>query len=1376
MLVLSPVIRNSFENTRAPEDGRCLRSLLIFAIALVLMQVLQDVCLAEVKIAGVPNYQQGDFAGSNDCAPVASANVLGYWDANGFPNLIDGSNDYSTNPTGVTALVDLLKTNMHWTSSGTQISWIWLGITITASQRGYSFSTHNDGSVLWDDITTEITAGRPPVFTMFHVNYGAMHSVAVIGFDDSTGTRIAIVHDEWHPAADVNLNFDETTDRTLTTIAPPAASVYTLTTQSSPITSVSITVSPSDNSAQSNGSTNFTRTYNSGTSVSLTAPAAAASGQVDYTFVRWTLDGADQTAGQTSLSVTMSAAHTVVAVYQIQIRTLTVQSSPITGIAITGDKPGTTNYAATCDDEQVVNLAAPATAASGNVDYTFVRWTLDGANQTAGQASVQVTMSAAHTVVAVYQIVQHTLTVESAPGVGVEIAGDKPGTASYSAACDDEQAVSLTAPRDASFVSEDYTFVRWMLDGANQTDGEVVVHVAMSGNHTLVAVYEAAPPSTILDLSATLSDGEAPKLSVADGTSSGDLYGTYVPSKAFDGNTTTFWSCNGTPTAQAAYLIADLRSAQTVSKVRLLPRAGFPSLFPANFTIDVSTDGETWTQAGSQTGYTANTGTWYERTLLNASARYVRLSAPATSRYAGNGLYYTQIAEFEIHGEIPQVVNLAWTAPGIGNGGATGTATSYTTRYSSQEITTEIIWNVATLASPPAPQVAGTAQSMTVSTSVLPIETRIYFAIRALNSAGTKADLSNSPYVDTPEMAPAAVTDLAVESSTITSLTIGFTAVGDNALAGQATSYDIRISTSQITDANWSQAAAATGIPAPATAGTAEAITITGLQEDTTYYVALKVLDDLGDESDLSNVVTGATLDATPPAAITDLQAALSAKLGVAAVTSSSYLYGTTIPSLAADGNASTFWGSSASPAPAAEHLTLDLGATEPVEKVRLLPRTNHPELFPTAFTIQVSTDGSNWIQVASENAYAPQSGVWYEKSFHARNARYVRLAIPATRPYANGYYYAQIAEFEAHNTHLVQLNWTAPGDNASTGTAASYEVRYSTSAITDSAAWSTATAIPGQPSPQAAGAHETMLVNIDDLPASTRVYLAMKTKDEVPNTSATSNSPYVNTPTDDQPPGPITDLAAILVDVTSPPELPVPSASSSSALYGRFVADNAIDGDTATFWSSADSAAPTAETLTLDLGSVQTVGKVRSLPGYFASLFPSSFQIRLSSDGTTWSDAVTETGYTAQSGVWYEKKFSSQNARYVQLAITATKLYSPNGLCYAEIGEFEAYPSAQQAVQLTWTAPGDSGYVGTAASYEVRWSTTEMADEVKWNAATIVSTPPAPQAGGTSQSMIVGLGTLPAGTRTYFAVRARDEGGSQAGLPSSASADTPSN
>ena len=179
----------------------------------------------EVKFEGVPDYQQDDFSGSNDCTPVASADVLGYWDAHGCPELIDGSNDFGANPAGVTALVDALKRTMAWAPVGTQIDAIDSGIIATAQERGYEFFAANDYVVMWTDITAEVQEGRPSVLTMLNPRYGSLHSVCCFGYSTAGGTNVIIVHDNWYPADDVYLSFSECANRTLT-IASPSPTLY----------------------------------------------------------------------------------------------------------------------------------------------------------------------------------------------------------------------------------------------------------------------------------------------------------------------------------------------------------------------------------------------------------------------------------------------------------------------------------------------------------------------------------------------------------------------------------------------------------------------------------------------------------------------------------------------------------------------------------------------------------------------------------------------------------------------------------------------------------------------------------------------------------------------------------------------------------------------------------------------------------------------------------------------------------------------------------------------------------------------------------------------------------------------------------------------
>ena len=122
-------------------------------------------------------------------------------------------------------------------------------------------------------------------------------------------------------------------------------------------------------------------------------------------------------------------------------------------------------------------------------------------------------------------------------------------------------------------------------------------------------------------------------------------------------------------------------------------------------------------------------------------------------------------------------------------------------------------------------------------------------------------------------VAPGTVGNLTVPAVTDRSATLSWTAPGDDGASGTASVYDIRWSTQPITDATFGSANIATGVPAPAVAGTPQSLVIASLSPSTTYYFALKAADEVGNWSGLSNVATAATpADTVPPAAIKDLQ------------------------------------------------------------------------------------------------------------------------------------------------------------------------------------------------------------------------------------------------------------------------------------------------------------------------------------------------------------------------------------------------------------------------------------------------------------------------------------------------------------------------
>jgi len=85
--------------------------------------------------------------------------------------------------------------------------------------------------------------------------------------------------------------------------------------------------------------------------------------------------------------------------------------------------------------------------------------------------------------------------------------------------------------------------------------------------------------------------------------------------------------------------------------------------------------------------------------------------------------------------------------------------------------------------------------------------------------------------------------------------------------------------------------------------------------------------------------------------------------------------------------------------------------------------------------------------------------------------------------------------------------------------------------------------------------------------------------------------------------------------------------------------------------------------------------------------------------------------------------------------------------------------------VQLTWIAPGDSGGVGTAASYEFRYSDTPL-NSFTWLSAVVIPDPPLPFPGGVSQAWFLS-GPFP--DPVYFALKTTDAEGNLSVISNSA-------
>lgn len=219
-------------------------------------------------------------------------------------------------------------------------------------------------------------------------------------------------------------------------------------------------------------------------------------------------------------------------------------------------------------------------------------------------------------------------------------------------------------------------------------------------------------------------------------------------------------------------------------------------------------------------------------------------------------------------------VTLTWTTPG--DDGTVGTASQFDLRYSTSPITAANFASASRFLATPTPLTSGSTQNVTV-TGLSP-STLYYFAIKTGDEVPNWASISNITQRTTsaaPDNARPAPLAISVGTLTDTTAALQWVATGDDSLTGTAASYDVRYSTTPITEANWAAATQSTGEPVPGAPGTSQSHVVRNLGRQVTYYFAVKLTDESGNVSAISNVPSATTLDTMPPAAITNLSASL---------------------------------------------------------------------------------------------------------------------------------------------------------------------------------------------------------------------------------------------------------------------------------------------------------------------------------------------------------------------------------------------------------------------------------------------------------------------------------------------------------------------
>ena len=551
---------------------------------------------------------------------------------------------------------------------------------------------------------------------------------------------------------------------------------------------------------------------------------------------------------------------------------------------------------------------------------------------------------------------------------------------------------------------------------------------------------------------------------------------------------------------------------------------------------------------------------------------------------------------------------------------------------------------------------------------------------------------------------PAAVANLAVSATTCCTATLTWTAPSDP--DDPAATYDLRYSTSAIDSTNFASATQVNGLSAPKAAGSAESFIVTGLTPSTTYYFALKTADTVSNWSHISNVPTGTTAppDVNPPTTITDLAAAVQGDQSVSLTW--------TAPLDAESG----------------------VGSYDLRYSTSLLDDTTWAAATPVTGVPAPKAAGSG--ESFTVTGLAPSTTFYFaiKSSDKAIPANVSALSnVPSAATYATDVDGpSPIADLVVAATSMTSatLTWTAPADIGWAGVG-SYDIRYSTDAISDEATFAAATPANGIPAPATPGTVQTL--TISGLMPGATYYYAIKSADSAapPNVSALSNVASLVQPTDTWPPSTISNLAA------------TPGYPDKVTLTWT------TPGDTGTWQTGVGSYDLRFATSPIDDTTWASATQVTGLPAPKAPGSAETFAVTGLAPDTTFYFAIKSSD-----------KATPPNVSALSNVATATTP-PPDTTPPATISDLAADGSDPLCANLTWTAPADPDDAAPA-SYDVRYSTLPI-DETNWVAATRVFNTPVPNVAGQLEQMTVT--NLQPGTAYYFAIKTSDARGNISGL-----------
>jgi len=321
---------------------------------------------------------------------------------------------------------------------------------------------------------------------------------------------------------------------------------------------------------------------------------------------------------------------------------------------------------------------------------------------------------------------------------------------------------------------------------------------------------------------------------------------------------------------------------------------------------------------------------------------------------------------------------------------------------------------------------------------------------------------------------PSQVADLTASAFTDQSVTLAWTAPGDDTTSGTAARYDVRYSTDEDLWSNWDQAVQATGEPTPIAAGSPQTMTISGLATDSTYYFALRTSDEAGNWSLISNICRATCFN---DFVVTFADANLEAAVRSAIAKPSGDIMKSDLLDLT-----DLF----------VEDIGMsDLSGIEHCVRLERLFAMNNAivDLSPLAQLVNLIVLNFSVNNISDITVLVGNPGLGNGDEVHLDSnplsAKAIMTDIPALTARGVVVFWTHDTTAPAVVTDLratgldessATFAWTAPGDDGNNGTAYEYDLRYAAdpSGLDN---WTNATPVPGLPAPGAAGTTETMHV-----------------------------------------------------------------------------------------------------------------------------------------------------------------------------------------------------------------------------------------------------------------------------------------------------------